>query len=352
MMIYEILSNLWSTALHSHFEIHHPSAMRAQVHLHTTKDAAEVTPLLIEPASAKTHVVGVVLVALSAVACSLVATFVKYVSIDLTSMEASFWRFAIAYALVLVLVLYSKADLLVAPQHHWDLAWRCIFSTASVISFFWAINETALADATTIAAITPVVAFFVGAWMRQEPIGLVDVIVAVAALAGVVFVARPNVVFEVPIISTGSPYAALGAIGSAVFAALANVHVQKLSGLPAVVVAHYVLLVGATVSGVLHHSGRTVSQAAIITGLVAFLGDLALVKGLEHLENPDTSSRTDRLLSAVRYADLALVFVWDATLIRERVNRWSVLGAVLVTVAVVTVHIRRASTRQHPSHHP
>ncbi|ETW05414.1 hypothetical protein, variant [Aphanomyces invadans] len=227
--------------------------MRAQVHLQAPSsrslDAAEVTPLLVYDHD-KPHMVGTVLVAFAAVAFSLVATYVKYISVDLTSVEATFWRFGVAYAFVLILALYSKVDLLVAPQYHWDLAWRCVFGTASVLSFFWAITQMALADASTIAATSPVVVSLVGVWLRREPVGLVDIVTAAVAVAGIVFVARPNVVFEVPIISYGSPYACLGAVGSAVFVALANAHVQKLSAVPTLVVTHYLLLVGATISGI------------------------------------------------------------------------------------------------------
>ncbi len=149
-----------------------------------------------------------------------------------------------------MLVLYAKVDLLMAPQFHWDLAWQCVFRTASVASLYWAITQTTLFDAAAIAATSPVVVAVLGAWVRQEHIGLLQVGAAFTALIGVVFVAWPNVIFEVPIISYGSPYAALGAAGSCVFAALAEVHVRKLTSLPTLVVAHYALLVGAAISGV------------------------------------------------------------------------------------------------------
>ncbi|KAF0694582.1 Aste57867_14570 [Aphanomyces stellatus] len=323
--------------------------MRAQVHLQRGNDPAEVTPLFETTAVEPPHyLVGLSLVALSAVTASLVTTCVKYESVDLYAMETVFWRFVIAYVFTLILVLYAKVDLLVAPEHHWDLICRCLYGFGAIASLFWAITQMTLADASTLAFTSPILTFFFAAWLLHETIGLVELGCAFVSLVGVVFVVRPTIVFTAPILTYGSPYAPCVAVLSAVFTSLAFVHMRKLKSLHYIVVAHYFLLSGAAISGVyvllaqgcfnLHTSGRSVTQAAIASGFMAFLGELALTKGLQ-IEQAGVAS-------VVRYLDIVFVFIWDAALIRERISVWSLIGAVLIAAAVVALFVRKATARE------
>ncbi|CAK4683502.1 hypothetical protein LEN26_016460 [Aphanomyces euteiches] len=312
---------------------------RAMVHL---QQDAEATPLLFTPP--KPHpLVGLSLIALSAGLASLISTCAKYESIDLVAMEAVFWRFVVAYVFVLVLALYGKVNLVVPWEFQGDLVGRCVFGFAAVGSLFWAISQMNMADASTIAFTSPILTCFLGAWILGELVGLVEMICAFVSILGVVLVARPSIFFPPPIIVHGSSYAPLAALASAVFTALSFVHLRRLKSLHYIVVTHYFLLVGAAFSGLwvlvqqgqfdLDKSSNSVAQTAIMTGFIAFLADLALTKGLQ-FEGASVAS-------VVRYLDIVLVFVWDTAILRERLSWWSVGGAVLITLAVVVLFVRR-----------
>lgn len=69
-------------------------------------------------------------------------------------------------------------------------------------------------------------------------------------------------------------------------------------------------------------------------GATTFLGQLFLTKGLQ-LEKAGVAS-------AMRYLDVVFVFTWDALLLHERISRWSVLGAAIISLSAVVIALRKA----------
>lgn len=73
--------------------------------------------------------------------------------------------------------------------------------------------------------------------------------------------------------------------------------------------------------------------AVLGTGFLGFVGQLFLTRGFQ-LENAGTAS-------VMRYLDVVFVFIWDATLLHERVSEWSVVGALIICGAAIGITVRK-----------
>lgn len=73
--------------------------------------------------------------------------------------------------------------------------------------------------------------------------------------------------------------------------------------------------------------------AVLGTGWLGFLGQLCLTRGFQ-LENAGAAS-------VMRYLDVVFVFIWDSTLLHERVSAWSLLGAVIICGCAIIIAVRK-----------
>ncbi|KAF0684532.1 Aste57867_23531 [Aphanomyces stellatus] len=190
--------------------------------------------------------------------------------------------------------------------------------------------------------------FLLGALVLGEHIKPVDFALAISCFGGVVFVARPVFLFgdaESPVAAAhGSKYAVLGGLAAAAFQSSAYVAIRRLKSLNFLVVIFYFMLVSSTLAalwivtwegGFQGSLSTSVWWSCMSTGFLGFLGQLCMTKGFQ-LENVG-------IASVMRYLDIVFVFVWDSTLLHERISIWSFVGAAIILSCAITIAIRKAN---------
>lgn len=73
------------------------------------------------------------------------------------------------------------------------------------------------------------------------------------------------------------------------------------------------------------------------SGVFTFFGQMLLTKGFQ-LEKAG-------IASVMRYLDVVCVFVWDALLLRERINYWSIVGAVIICACAAVIALQKAKAQ-------
>ncbi|OQR83657.1 Drug/Metabolite Transporter (DMT) Superfamily [Achlya hypogyna] len=305
---------------------------------------AEVLPLVAPAPVAHHHLLGLSLVACSAFTFSLMSCAIKYESYVMSSMETVFWRSFFAWLLILVAIRFNGVSLYVAPEYRFFLGIRCFVGFTSMSLGFWTMSQMVLADASVIIFTSPVWSFFLGALILHEKIDPISFGCAICSFVGVVFVSRPTILFgEHDTDVHGSKFAVVGGLCAAATQALVYTVVRGLKGLHFMVVIQYFMLTSTVGSGlwmllVEQRINVTLTgdvwAAAVATGVLGFVGQLFMTKGFQ-LENVG-------IASVMRYLDIVFVFIWDITLLREAINLWSVLGAVIICSCAIVIALRKA----------
>ncbi|POM80918.1 Hypothetical protein PHPALM_1184, partial [Phytophthora palmivora] len=272
---------------------------------------------------------GMACVAVSALCFSFMSTFIKYLTFTVTSMEAIFWRSMVACACNFIVVKVTGQSLYVPREHRKMLLVRCFVGFSSMGFAFYAISQMVLADASVIIFTSPVMTFFMGALFLHEKIDPISLISAIAAFGGLVCVVRPGFLFGYDH-ATSSTDGSWIAVCSGLLGALSQVFVflivRQLKGLNVFVIIHYFTIsnvVFAFIWIALFQKTMSVSWtpqfwgAVFGCGLFTFLGQSFLTRGFQ-LEKAG-------IASVMRYLDVVFVFIWDAVILGEHINHWSVV---------------------------
>ncbi|KAG7394396.1 hypothetical protein PHYBOEH_005239 [Phytophthora boehmeriae] len=275
----------------------------------------------------------------------LMSTFIKYMTFTFSSMEAIFWRSLGAFVCNFAVVICTGQSLYVAPEYRRTLALRCIAGFACMGFAFYAMSQMVLADASVIVFTSPVMTFFFGAFVLHEKIDPISFVSAVVAFGGLICVVRPGFLFGYDHPTAASDGSWL-AICSGLLGALSQVcvflTVRQLQGLNVFAIVHYftlssivfALLWIAIVQQTFYVPSTFLLWRAIIgTGLFTFGGQMFLTKGFQ-LEKAG-------IASVMRYLDVVFVFIWDATILGEHINHWSVIGALVICTCAVTIAVRK-----------
>ncbi|OQS03774.1 Drug/Metabolite Transporter (DMT) Superfamily [Thraustotheca clavata] len=300
----------------------------------------EKQPLLVN--KQQNRVIGLGYITASAFAFSLMSCAVKFESATLSSMQSVFWRSIVSWLICAASMLATKRSFVVAPEFHFFLGVRCIMGFCSMALGFWAISQMTLPDATALLFTSPIFAFFLGVLLLQEAFDKVTLFFALLAFSGVLFVARPPIIF-----GNGAPVSIFcinGALLAAICKSLGFVAVRKIKHLDFLVGIFWLFLSCVITSalwlwlisseGIIWPTETSVQLAAVATGILGFAAQMFLVRGFQ-LEKVGKAS-------AMRYLDIVFVFIWEATLLHEPINQWSVVGAVIITVSAIGITLRKA----------
>ncbi|KAE8999462.1 hypothetical protein PR001_g18070 [Phytophthora rubi] len=288
---------------------------------------------------------GISCVALSAVCFSLMSTMVKFNTYTMTSIEAIFWRSIVAITLNYVCIWYSGKTLYVAPEDRLMLFYRCLAGFSSISFAFYALSQMVLADSSCIVFTSPVWTFFLGACLLHERIDVPSFACAVLSFAGLICVVRPGFIFGYDHATAQSDGSWI-AIGSAMLGAIGQafvfITVRKLKGIDFMVIVHYFMLFsmfGSLAYMLLVQRVFVVPSTAGVwfcvfgSGVFTFVGQLLLTKGFQ-LEKAG-------IASVMRYLDVVCVFIWDYLLLDEKINYWSVVGAVIICTCAAVIALRK-----------
>ncbi|CEG45357.1 Permease of the drug/metabolite transporter (DMT) superfamily [Plasmopara halstedii] len=268
---------------------------------------------------------GMAYVAMASLCFSFMFTFIKYMTLTFSSMEATFWR---------------SAGVLV-----------CNFSRSLPSSFTSVFtlsqNFMVLADATSLRFVSPILTFFMGALMLDEKIDLISMISAIVAFGGLVCVVRPSFLFgyyHPTAAADGSWIAICSALLGAVCQALVYLTMRQLKELSVFVIVHYFALASVIwtmlwlmfIQQSFYLPNTFLLWRAIFgTGIVTFSGQLFVTRGIQ-LEKAG-------IVAAVRYLDVVFVFIWDSTILGEHINHWSILGALIILICAVIIAVRKVT---------
>lgn len=203
---------------------------------------------------------------------------------------------------------------------------RGLFGYAALSCFLWAVIRLPLADATVIHFTNPVWTALLAAFFLGEILRGWELILALAALGGVVLVARPGFLFGE--VSGLNPLAVSAALAGAVLSAGAYVAAKRLTRnhdpLVIVFAFAFVSLVGsipATVSDFVLPDGPG-WLALLGVGLGAQGGQVYVTKALQ-------VEKAGRVM-AVGYLQIVFAAAWGLALFQEVPDGWTVVGATVI----------------------
>ncbi|OQS07564.1 Drug/Metabolite Transporter (DMT) Superfamily [Thraustotheca clavata] len=291
------------------------------------------------------RLLGLLFVAASAFAFSLVSLAVKYESSSMSSMESVFWRSLFSWSVTKLHIIVQKQNLYVDSEYTFYLTIRCVVGFASMALGFWTITQMALADASVLIFTSPVIAALLSSVLLQEALDPVCLTCALISFGGVICVSRPTFLFgeQDEAVVNGSKFAVLGGLLAASAQALVYVSVRKLKELHFLVVINYFFLTCLIFSGFwmwifqenfVWPQSASIWASVIASGVFGYFGQLFLTKGFQ-LESVG-------IASIMRYLDIVFVFIWDGLLIQEPINKWSILGALIICACAIAITVRKA----------
>ncbi|MBZ0120876.1 MAG: DMT family transporter, partial [Sandaracinaceae bacterium] len=202
---------------------------------------------------------------------------------------------------------------------------RGVFGFGGLFCYFYAVTHLPLADATVLHFVNPVLSVLVAAIVLRERAGLIEIAGALVALAGVVLVARPTLLFGQ---SELDPFAVGVALAGACFAAGAYVTVRSLRGSddPLVVVFYFPLIaVPATLPFAIPAWvwPRPIEWLVLLgVGVATQIGQVQMTRAL-HLES--TARAT-----TLSYVQVIFAFGWGLLLFHEVPSLLGIAGALVI----------------------
>ena len=204
--------------------------------------------------------------------------------------------------------------------------------------YFYSITHLPLADATVIQFCNPMLTALLAAIVLKEKLRRIDVVATASSVAGVLLVAQPTFIFGSA--ASLDPFAVTIAIVGALFSAFAYVIIRRLGETEhhIVIVFYFPLVTGPLCVPLLAAEGLVMPQGIewlwlLGIGVAAQMGQIYMTKGFK-LEQAGRAS-------AVTYLQIVLAFAWGVLLFGEYPNTWSIVGAALVVLSVLSVAKRK-----------
>jgi drug/metabolite transporter (DMT)-like permease len=210
--------------------------------------------------------------------------------------------------------------------------WRASFGVCAMYSFFYAIGHLPLAEAMLLTYSTPLwVPFIAWAWIAERP-PLVVLPAAALGLAGIALIVKPG--------ATALPgWPGVVGIASGMFAACAMVSIRRISDTePAPRIVFYFAALATVISALpLPWAWETPSLRDFLllvgAGVTATIGQLNLTRAYACAPAARVGPFT---YTAVVFSAILAWAIWG-----ENLDRWSVLGSLLVIGTCVMVSWRR-----------
>jgi len=223
-------------------------------------------------------------------------------------------------------------------NHKGWLVARGLAGFGALSCYYYAVTSLPLADAAVIQYTNPIFTAILAALFLRERLRRIDVLGAIASLAGVVLVARPSFLFGG---ASLDPLAVGVALCGAILSAVAYVIIRGLRGTEhEMVVVFYFPLVAVPASIPAAIPGAvwpTPLEWLIVLGIgvVTQIAQVYMTRGL-HLEPAGRAT-------SMSYLQVVFAYAWGVLVFAEYPNVTSVLGGALVLASTLIV-ARRAIT--------
>jgi drug/metabolite transporter (DMT)-like permease len=255
---------------------------------------------------------------------SFMSAFAKLAGVRLPTQEIIFFRAVVTTTLTLHAL--RRAGVSPWGTERGLLLLRGLFGYGALSCFLWAVVRLPLAETTVIHFTNPIFTALLAAIFLGEVLGGREVVLALAALGGVLIVARPGFLFGD--ISGLDPVAVGVALTGAILSAAAYVTARRLTRThhPLVIVLAFavVSLVGSSPATLrVFVVPRGVEWAYLLgVGLATQAGQVFVTKALQ-LE------KAGRVM-AVGYLQIVFATVWGLLVFTEAPDQWTGLGAAVI----------------------
>ncbi|CAO3624291.1 unnamed protein product [Cunninghamella blakesleeana] len=310
--------------------------------LPTRHDGEETTPLLSQEAEHQQHkkkeIAGLLCMALSAFAFSLMSLFVK--------MAGSLLGCA-----------YFKVNPLGDKRLRGILAFRGLIGAVGLAFFFYSITKLPLPDATVLFFLNPIFTAILAAIFLKEVFTLFDMFCSACCVVGIILVSKPEFIFGQHHNGDGSDKNDLldnnedalsrmlgisAALIGAMLAAIAYCTVRKI-GKNVHFMVHVVYFGFAStifsffgmvfIQGTVIPEGSYEYSILIMVGITAFLGQCLLNKSLQLAPAGKCT--------LVRMNDVFFAFVLSITVLHEVPDIYSTIGAIVIVMATTALGLHR-----------
>lgn len=208
---------------------------------------------------------------------------------------------------------------------------RGLLGYAALSCFFYALVHLPLAEATVIQYTNPVFTAILATIFLAESMRPREMVLVLASLAGVVLMARPDILFGGPGATGLNPVAVGVALLGAVLSAAAYVTVRRLGRTedPVVIVFYFALVATAgsipltAASPVLPLGWEWLALAGV--GVVTQVAQVFLTKGLR--EEPAGRAM------AVGYMQIVFAALWGLIFFAEFPDAWGIAGALVIILS-------------------
>jgi len=267
--------------------------------------------------------------------CNVIVKQVK----DVDMFTIAFYRFMGIFFPALSVVIYRQEDPF-PREKRWTLLVRSVMGASNLIIFFYGLKHMPLADTNMISAGSPIWCVIFARIFLKEKLYLFDIVNVFITLLGILFILQPPFIFGYgSMASLGSDYYIAGLVvclGSMFLQSNVYILLRMLKGIHFSVTLTVFGLVGTVESAVFMFAlgNGCVPQCGldrylmVAVGLLSFLAQILLTISLQ-LEEAGK-------ISVMRKAgDILFAFLFQITIFHEIPGVWSVVGALLVSAAVL-----------------
>lgn len=270
--------------------------------------------------------------ALSALAFSFMALLVKVAGQRLPSSEIVLVRAVVT--LVISWGLLRRAGVSCWGRRRGLLVLRGVLGFVALTSFYYAVVNLPLADATVIQYTNPVWAALIAVAALGERMHRREVVLVLASLGGVILATRPSFLFGGASLPTVP--VAVGLV-AALFSAAAYVTVRKLGETDHTMVIVFYFSLIATIGAIPIAAPRVVWPTPLEwlvlvgVGVATQLGQVFMTIGLRR-------ERAGRA-TAASYLAVAFAAIWGLLFYREVPSGWLVAGALIIVASTVALSL-------------
>jgi drug/metabolite transporter (DMT)-like permease len=263
---------------------------------------------------------------------SVMSVLVKLAGERLPSMEIVFFRGILTLAMSYAIVKRARIEPVLGVNRRLLLQ-RGILGAAALACFLFSLTHLPLAESTLIQYMNPVFAILVAHWWFGERMGRGEWIALAASLIGVLLITRPSFLFG-GAASGINPWHALIALGGAAFSGSAYATIRQMPKERPEVVVLYLPLMSVPMSlpfiATDWHMPTLEEWLLLIgIGIATQLAQTSMTRGLQ-------IEKTARA-TMVGYVQIIFAGAWGAMLFNERITWWTVTGAVIVLIGMLSL---------------
>jgi drug/metabolite transporter (DMT)-like permease len=263
---------------------------------------------------------------------SVMSVLVKLAGERLPSMEIVFFRGILTLAMSYAIVKRARIEPVLGVNRRLLLQ-RGILGAAALACFLFSLTHLPLAESTLIQYMNPVFAILVAHWWFGERMGRGEWIALAASLIGVLLITRPSFLFG-GAASGINPWHALIALGGAAFSGSAYATIRQMPKERPEVVVLYLPLMSVPMSLPFIATDwhmPTLEEWLLLLGIgiATQLAQTSMTRGLQ-------IEKTARA-TMVGYVQIIFAGAWGAMLFNERITWWTVTGAVIVLIGMLSL---------------